>query len=203
MTRAIILLPLFMLAACGSSDVKLTNASVAEVATKVAEAQQGEQFIRPGKWKVSGSIDEIMIPGMPAGAADSLKQRGQIMPGTESCITEADVKKPGPDFFSGNKTCRYDSFTMGGGKIDARMRCASGGHTQVTTMTGTYALESYRMAMSTAMETSSGAKPIGMEAMTMKLHIDGKRIGTCTAAESAASAKARAEAVAAIKSAAQ
>ena len=183
MTKAIILLPLALLAACGSkADVKLTNASVAEVETKVAEAQQGEAFIRPGKWKVSGSVDEIVIPGMPAGMADSMKRDGQMMPGTESCITDADVKKPRPDFFTGNKTCRYDHFTMGGGKIDARMRCTSGGHTQLTTMTGTYAPESYRMAMTTAMETKSGAAPTGMEAMTMKLHIDGKRIGTCDAA---------------------
>ena len=204
MTRAFILLPLALLAACDSeADVKLTNASVAEVANKVAETQQGEAFILPGKWKVSGSVDEISIPGMPAGMAESMKRQGQFMPGTESCITEADVKKPGPGFFSGNKSCRYDNFTMGGGKIDARMRCASGGHTQLTTMTGTYAPESYRMAMATAMETKSGAAPTGMEAMTMKLRIDGKRIGECTTAEYAASAKAMAEATAAMKVAGQ
>ena len=37
-------------------------------------------------------------------------------------------KRPKEDFFAGkNNQCRYDHFNMGGGKIDAAMRCAGEG----------------------------------------------------------------------------
>ena len=183
MTKVIILLPLLMLAACDSkADVKATNASVQEVAAKVAAARDEGDFLRPGKWQIKGFIDDISIPGMPAGMADKMKQQGQNMPGTTSCMTEADVKKPGPDFFTGDKNCRYDNFSMVDGKIDAKMRCTSPRGTQVTSMNGEFKPESYRMALTTAMESTGGKPASGMEAMTMKLHMEGTRVGECDAA---------------------
>lgn len=204
MTRATILLPLILLAACDSGPtVSATNASISEVAAKVDAARLDETFFRAGKWTVKGQIDDIQVPGMPPELAAQMKARGQAMPGTQSCISEADAKKPAADFFTGNKSCKYDHFTMGGGKIDARMRCGIGGGTQLTTMTGTYGPETYRMAMTTAMENPAQGSASGMEGMTMKLSVEGKRIGECTAAEYAASAKAVADAAAAMKGAAQ
>lgn len=183
MTRAIILLPLILLAACDSGpQVSATNASVAEVAAKVEAARLDSDFIRSGKWLTKASIDELTVPGMSAELAAQMKQRGRDMKGTESCMTEADVRKPGPDFFTGNKSCRYDHFTMGDGKIDGRMRCTAGGGTQVSTMTGTYGPDVYRMAMTTAMENPSGSPAGGMDGLTMKLSVEGKRIGDCDAA---------------------
>ncbi len=183
MTRAIILLPLLLLAACDSGpSVTATNASVEEVAGKVEAARKDNDFLRPGKWLTKGSIDELIVPDMPAELAARMKQSGRDMPGTETCITAADAAKPNADFFTGNKSCRYDHFTMGGGKIDARMRCSAAGGTQVSTMTGAYDRDSYRMAMTTAMENPSGGAPSGMAGMTMKLSVEGKRIGDCDAA---------------------
>ena len=183
MTRAIILLPLLMLAACDSGpSVTATNASIDEVAQKVEAARLNETFFRAGKWTVKASIDDIQVPGMPAGLAAQMKERGRAMPGATSCITDADARKPAADFFTGNKSCKYDHFTMGNGKIDARMRCGIAGGTQLTTMTGSYGPESYRMAMTTAMENPSQSSAHGMEGMTMKLSVEGKRIGACDAA---------------------
>ena len=49
------------------------------------------------------------------------------------------MKKPKEDFFAGkNSECRYDHFTMGGGKIDAMMHCGKEGHGQTMRMAGTY-----------------------------------------------------------------
>jgi len=183
MTKAIILLPLLLLAACDSGPrVTATNASIEEVAGEVEAARKDNDFLRPGKWLTKGSIDELTVPGMPAELAARMKQSGQDMPGTESCITAADAAKPNADFFTGNKSCRYDHFTMGGGKIDARMRCSAAGGTQLSTMTGAYDRESYRMAMTTAMENPSSGAPSGMAGMTMKLSVEGKRLGDCDAA---------------------
>lgn len=183
MTRPIILLLVLMLAACGSDDrVVATNASVAEVAAKVQAAKLDEDRFRAGKWAISGRIDDIQMPGMPASVAAQIKRQGTMMDGVTSCVTEADAKKPAADFFTGNKSCRYDHFAMGQGKIDARMRCGSGEMVQLTTLTGTYGPEIYRMAMTTAMENPSRGTAHGMEGMTMKLSVEGKRIGACDAA---------------------
>ena len=183
MTRAIILLPLILLAACDSGPtVTATNASIEEVATKVQAARQDSDFLRPGKWLTKASVDEINVPGMPAELAAQMKQRGRDRPGTETCITEADMRKPKADFFTGNKSCKYDHFSMGGGKIDGRMRCGAGGGTQLTAMTGTYAPDRYTMALSTVMENPNQGTAHGMEGMTMKLSVEGTRIGNCDAA---------------------
>ncbi len=183
MTKAIFLLPLLTLAACNSGPtVTATNASVQEVAAKVQAAQQDTNFLRPGKWMVKASIDELSVPGMPAGIADKMKQMGDSKPGTETCITKEDAAKPNADFFSGNKNCRYDHFTMAGGKIDATMRCSGSGGVQLMKMAGAYSPEAYRMTMQTELDRSSGAPVSGTETMTMKMHVDGKRIGNCDGA---------------------
>jgi len=190
MTKAIILLPLLLLAACDSGpSVSATNASIEEVAGKVEAARQDKDFLRPGKWLTKGSIDEISAPGMPAEIGAQMKRAGKDMPGTETCITRADAAKPNADFFTGNKSCRYDHFTMGGGKIDARMRCSAAGGTQLSTMTGAYDRESYRMAMTTAMENPSGGSATLMAGLTMKLSVEGRRIGECDAAADKAGAQ--------------
>ena len=204
MTKAIILLPLILIAACDSGpSVTATNASLEEVADKVQAAREDSDFLSPGKWLTKASVDDIAIPGMPAGLAAQMKQQGREMPGTETCITEADTRKPRADFFTGNKSCKYDHFSMGNGKLDGRMRCGIGGGTQLTTMAGTYGRESYRMALTTVMENPAQGSATGMQGMTMKLSVEGKHIGDCTTAEYAASAKAMADAAAAMKGAAQ
>ena len=175
------------LAGCDSGPkVSVTNASVGEVAAKVDAARLDETFFRAGKWSVKGQIDDIKVPGMPPELAAQIKRQGAGMDGTTSCVSEADAKKPAADFFTGNKSCKYDHFTMGNGKIDARMRCSAGGGTQLTTMTGTYGPENYRMAMTTAMENPAQGSATGMakglDGMTMKLSVEGKRIGACDAA---------------------
>ena len=57
------------------------------------------------------------------------------------------MKRPKEDFFAGkNNDCRYDHFTMGGGKIDAAMHCGGkDGESQVMQMAGTYSPDSYQM----------------------------------------------------------
>jgi len=94
------------------------------------------------------------------------------------CVTAEDVKKPKEDFFGADKSCRYEHFTMGGGKIDIQMVCKQQGTTQTTNMAGTYTPTSYSMDMSS---TGSGGEQNGM---SMKMHVDSRRVGECTAKDS-------------------
>ena len=182
-----IIASLALLVACDSSPtVEAENASVAEVAEKVRAAGGGDVTLRPGKWLTKVTLDEITAPGMPAGMADQMKVTIAGRPGGESCLTEAEVRKPNAGFFAGkNDNCRYDHYKMGGGKIDAKMRCTAGGGTQTMVMSGDYGPEEYHMAMTTRMELGQAAAGAGMGSMAMKMRVEGKRIGDCGAGDAA------------------
>lgn len=176
--------PALALAACDSSpQVSANNASVAEVAQKVRESGAGDSFVNPGQWQSKVTIEEFEVPGMPPEMARRMKSTMANFQerSFETCLTPEEVKRPKEDFFTGkNSECRYDHFTMGGGKIDAAMRCGgAGGGTQVMTMTGTYSPEQYTMRM--AMKHDGG--PAETAGTTMKMRVEAHRTGDCTGKE--------------------
>lgn len=171
------------LAACNSSPkIDERNASVAEVAQKVREAGTTDAFVRPGRWESKVTIEQFEIPGMPPEMAQRMKammaekQEHDFV----TCLTPEDVKRPKEDFFAGkNNECRYEHFTMGGGKIDAVMRCDNNsGGAPVMQMAGTYSPDAYQMQTSMKM-TGTG----GEGGMSMQLRIDAHRAGECTGKE--------------------
>lgn len=177
----ITIVALTALAGCNRSpSVEAHNASVADVAKQVAAAGGSESFVRPGKWETSVAIDSMDAPGMPPQAAQTMKSMSAKAHVVQSCLTPDEAKKPTPEMFSGNsKNCRYDKFVMGGGKIDMVMRCTGAGPgakvAQTMTMTGTYEPDSYHMAMVSATDTGTSE----MGPMTMKMHLDARRLGDC------------------------
>lgn len=183
MNRIVILIACALpLGACNSSpQVNEKNASVAEVAQKVREATSSNAFVRPGKWASKVTIEQFSMPGMPPQMVERMKgmMAQNRQQNFESCLTEEQVKRPKEDFFTGkNDECRYDHFTMGGGKIDAEMHCggASGGK-QVMEMAGTYSPETYQMHMATKTDGGAGTSA----GMSMQMRIDARRVGECTA----------------------
>ncbi len=181
MKRAALLIACALpLAGCDSSpEVSERNASVAEVANKVADA--GGSFVRPGRWESKVTFEEMSMPGMPAEMASQMKGFTGRVETQHSCLTPEEAKRPKEDFFAGeNKNCRYDRFDMGGGKIDAVMKCADEGATHTMTMAGQYTPDTYAMRM-----TMNAAGGDGPEAgMSMKMRVDARRVGECTGDES-------------------
>jgi hypothetical protein len=166
------------LAACNKGpQINEKNASVAEVAQKVREATASQTLIDPGRWETTVSMVDVDMPGMPPQMAAQMKQTMSKMQehGFASCLTEEDVRRPKEDFFAGkNKDCRYDHFTMSGGKIDAALRCEgkpSGGMTMA--INGTYSRDSYEAT--TAMDIAGGREGN----MKIKSHAESHRVGQC------------------------
>ena len=172
------------LAACKKSgEVDAKNATASEVAKKVQEAGADGTFVNPGLWESKVTIDEMTMPGMPAGAAAQMKGlTGQVQT-HKSCLTPDEVKRPKEGFFTGDdKNCRYDHFTMGGGKIDAQMTCQArekGDAVMKMTMAGTYSGDSYHMEMG----MSSDAGDTLGKGMAMKMRVDAQRVGQCSGDE--------------------
>jgi hypothetical protein len=172
------------LTACNKGPkVELKNATGNQVAQAVKQSgvMSSDSMIEPGLWQSKVTVLEMNIPGIPAQYADKMKQsmaehRNEA---SSHCMTEAEVKKPKEDFFGGDKSCRYQQFTMGGGKIDIRMTCKEEGATQTTSMSGSYTPTTYSMDVSSS---GTGAGP--QNGMTMKMHVDSRRVGECTGKES-------------------
>jgi hypothetical protein len=179
----LLLVALGGLCACSRSepDVDARNASVAEVAEQVRGATDEPGFIRPGKWLSSVIMEDVSAPGMPAQVREEMQGMLAGHQAYESCLTPEQAKRPKEDFFAGkDNSCRYEHFTMGGGKIDARMRCSREGMTQLMELHGAYSPDTYQMRM----ETKAEGGPRQVAGMTMRMRVDAKRVGECEAKQS-------------------
>jgi hypothetical protein len=166
------------LTACGSSDdVDMENASVADVARELREADSSEGFVNPGQWQQTVKLVEIDAPGMPPQIAEAMKQQTGTSQVNESCLTPEQAKRPREDFFTGaEKNCRYEHFKWGSGKVDLKLVCKEDQANRIMELTGDYEPNAYRMAMTARTE---GGPP--EQALTMKMQVDAKRIGECPA----------------------
>ena len=171
------------IAACNSEpEVSAKNATAEEVAEKVADAGDTGTFVRPGKWESKVTFEEFNMPGAPPGAQSMLQSMNERAESHQTCLTPEQAKRPKEDFFAGaDKKCRYEHFNMGGGKIDAVMKCTEQGMGQTMTMTGSYGPDEYRMKM--AMTTEGMPGPTS--GMNMKMRVDAKRVGECDGTENA------------------
>ncbi len=170
---------LLPLAACGSQPtVSATNASAAEVQEKLAAATSGGNAItlEPGRWEGAMTMHEMDIPGIPPAVREQMKAQMGADRSFANCVTPEDVKEQ-KALFTGDaddKSCKYDNFTLAGGRIDATLTCNRPEGRMTMTMAGTYSPQSYRMDMSSKTE---GAGPGGV--LAMKMSVEARRVGAC------------------------
>ena len=173
-----VMVPALMIAACNKGpQVDLHNASANEVSKAVQQSgvMSSDTLVQPGLWESKVSVLDVTMPGIPPQYAERMKEElaKHRNDSNRHCIKPEDVKKPKEGFFGADKSCRYEHFTMGGGKIDIAMVCKQENMMQTTNMSGTYTPTTYSMDMS-----SVGTGP--QQGMRMKMHVDSKRIGECT-----------------------
>lgn len=164
------------LAGCGSGKtVTATNESVSDVAKKVSDA--GLHF-NPGRWESTMKFVKLEMEGMPPEAKDMMGKmlgKGRTF---ASCLTKEEAEKPDAKFFGqADERCKYDSFSMGSGKIDAKMTCKAEQGPQTMTMVGNYTADTYQMTMAI-----NGMGPQG-KAMSMQMELSAKHNGECTGKE--------------------
>lgn len=170
------------LAGCDSKpQVDERNASVAEVSNSVRQATREDGLIRAGQWVSTVQVEEMSVPGMPPQAAEEMKRMIEQSHRVETCLTPEEAGQPNANFFGGNDNCRYDHFTMRGGKIDAQMRCESGTGATVMEMDGAYSQDSYTMRMKTRTGGGGGEPPVSIQ-----MKVEAKRTGECAAAADSA-----------------
>ncbi|MDG2004168.1 MAG: DUF3617 domain-containing protein [Novosphingobium sp.] len=162
--------------ACGGGDtIEAENESVEAVAEKVAKADVRPN---PGRWESKMKIVKMELPGLPAEAQGMMKSQLGKVTTSASCLTKEEAEKSEQDLFMPPKTsdCKYNSFSMGGGKLEADMTCQENGSAQAMKMSGTYSENAY------AMQVSADGK-IGDQAMSMAMEVESKRVGDCDGSE--------------------
>lgn len=173
--RSMILVSLAALALAGCSsgadsdgDGKVSND---EAAAETAKATLPE----PGLYKISVEIEEMNIPGMPAGMAEQMKKSTAAQMTVENCLTEADRENMVKEMAPKGDECTYDKYDLSGGKIDAKMTCKTpDGGTAVTTMAGTVSSTGVEMVMENTI--TGGSAQAGTH---MKMRMKNQRIGEC------------------------
>lgn len=178
MKTRFLMMPLLLLGGCNDRSVDVKDAKPSEVAKKISETAVATRM-RPGQWTYTTKVEKLEIPGLPPAAADAMKT---ARAGTEVtvCLNEKDVAKPDAKMFGeADKSCKFDRFSMDGGKVAYEMTCKPerGGemHAKVD---GTYGPDQYAMSMQSE-TTMAGGGP----GMTMIAKVEGKRIGECKAPE--------------------
>lgn len=170
------------LSACGDdTSVEKKNASTAEVAKSVADAGMK---LKPGRWELTMKFARFDVDGMPPEAKQAMQQMLGQGRTYASCLTKEEAEKPDGSFFGQEgESCRYDTFTMGGGKIDATMTCkgqgVGGAGEAKMKLAGTYSADSYDITMD-----MQGAAPNGQK-MNMAMAITSKHAGECKGDEEA------------------
>ena len=189
MRRIAVVVAFAALAACNKGgSVHEQTASLEQVANAVRQSGVASDVVlHPGEWQVSGTMEEFNIPGMPAEAQSAMKQ-AMSQHGNMSyryCLTPEQAKRPQGKFFNKQaaNNCRYDHFNMGGGKIDAVMRCDGKPSSMTMTIDGTYGPDNYATRVQMNMEGG----PQG--SMSMKMRSEAKRVGECTPEDKAEAEK--------------
>jgi predicted small secreted protein len=155
------------LAACNSQEgVTAKDASVEDVAKAIAKS---DVALSPGRWETSVSMGGKALP-VPGADKDAMA----------TCLTKADIDNMDEQMMQmPMDTCKYDSFTMAGGKIEGAMSCnppEGQGAAMKMTMAGTYTPESYDMEMTTHMT-------MGGKSQTTKMQVASRRVGECNGTE--------------------
>ncbi|MDE8650185.1 DUF3617 domain-containing protein [Novosphingobium album (ex Liu et al. 2023)] len=118
-------LALSLLAGCGSKENADTGPKTMEQAK-----QEASKLDRPeaGQYKQTIEITRFEIPGMPKEQADQMKGMMQNAQVQEFCLTPAQAEQGFKDMFDKvgeGGECKYSRFDVSGGRIDAKMDCAS------------------------------------------------------------------------------
>jgi hypothetical protein len=167
------------LSACADKGAD-TNAdgkiSDAEAAAEMAVG--GAMAMKPGLWEVKIGFDKVEAPGAPAAMQETLKTQMGKGVTQRSCLTQAQVDKPGLEFFGAppEANCTFDALDRSTEGVKVAMTCKPAGPIIVKSkMDAKFNAETYTMTV----EQNTDGTPMGAVKMTGK--IEGKRVGDCPA----------------------
>ena len=121
---------LLALSSCSDSSADRDGDGSVDATERAAEIN-ADGFIpmKPGRWETKFTFTEIAVPTL--GKAEKRQIMDQMAKGASSvsCLSEAEAKKPGADFFGGEGAdkCVYRTFDVSGQSVKMGLRCGMEG----------------------------------------------------------------------------
>lgn len=121
---------LFILSSCSDNSADRDGDGIVNDAERAAEMDY-DAFIpmKAGLWETKFTFAEIDVPTL--GKSEKQQIMDEVAKGasSKSCLTAAEAKKPGADFFGGNgaEKCVYKSFDVSGQNVKMTLTCAMEG----------------------------------------------------------------------------
>ena len=179
----IILAGVLLLAGCGGKGtadngaVSMKNASVADVTAKAKDLPKQQ----PGEWKTTTRILKLESSDIPKGSAVAklMQEQMQKEQTDTTCVTADRMQRPLFErAVDPTGKCRYDHFSMQGGRIDAQLECPApdGPGTVVVQHKGTFGATSFDVQTTMTRKDATG-KDTGTTTMEVK----SQRVGDCSA----------------------
>jgi hypothetical protein len=121
---------LLILSSCSDNSADSDGDGTVNNAERAAEMDY-DAFIpmKAGLWETKFTFSEIDVPTL--GKAQKQQIMDEVAKGasSKSCLSEAEAKKPGADFFGGNgaEKCVYKSFDVSGQNVKMTLTCGMEG----------------------------------------------------------------------------
>jgi hypothetical protein len=167
------------LSACSDKGADLDNdGKISDAEAETEMSSGGAMATKPGLWEVRSQYDKVEAPGMTADMQQKMKAQMAEGMTQRSCLTKAQVEKPGMAFFEAppGANCKFDALDRNSDNVKMTMTCKPGGAIVLKSkMDGKFGAESYTMKI----EQNTEGTPMGATKMTGK--IEGKRVGDCPA----------------------
>jgi hypothetical protein len=171
-----------VLSACSGGEKDADSDKAVSIEDAAARAAGGQPKLEPGKYEVTTRLLEFEMAGMPAGQAETMKSMmgGEFEKPHSYCLT-AEEAEEGPRRMVSHLPqgdCRMVDFSATSNSVSGEMQCAvEGGASGTTRFAGTFASDSSSMTM----ESDQQLPGLAGKGMHMKMRVDSRRVGECTA----------------------
>jgi len=121
---------LLALSACADNSADKDGNGIVDSEERAAEMDY-DAFIpmKAGLWETKFVFAEINVPTLGKAEKQQIMDEVAKSASSRSCLTEADAKKPGADFFGGNgaEKCVYKAFDVSGQNVQMKLSCGMDG----------------------------------------------------------------------------
>lgn len=127
---SILALAIVTLASCSDTSADKDGNGVIDSDERAAEMDY-DAFIpmKAGEWETRFVFTDINVPTLGKSEKRQIMDEVAKSASSRSCLTEAEAKKPGADFFGGNgaEKCVYKAFDVSGQNVRMKLSCGMEG----------------------------------------------------------------------------
>jgi hypothetical protein len=127
MTQAVLpAMAVLCLASCADSSADKDSNGIIDSQERAAEMDY-DAFIpmKAGLWKTNFIFADINVPTLGKAEKQQIMDELAKSASSQSCLTDAEAKKPAADFFVGNgaEKCVYEAFDVSGQNVRMKFSC--------------------------------------------------------------------------------